>query len=92
MNTMDWKFTFGCGADTCVPVGNDVTYSKGKYGNSTQEEESGGDTPPPMPTGSQAAVGVFIGLGAAAIVGLLGYYGWTWYKIRSAGAGTPTKA
>jgi len=79
------------GKDVVFPnPGNDVTYSQGKYGNSTQE--SGGGTPLPMPDGSKIAVGVFMGLGAAVVVGLLGYYGWTWYKVRSAGAGTPTKA
>ena len=45
-----------------------------------------------MPSGSQIAVGVFMGLGAAVIVGLLAYYGWTWYKLRTTGAGIPTKA
>ena len=73
-----------------MPVGNDVTYSQGNYGNSTHVD--GPDTPLPMPNGSQIAVGVFMGLGAAVVVGLLGYYAWTWYKARSTGAGIPTKA
>lgn len=77
-------------ADIYNAVGTDVTYSQGNYGNSTQEDVA--DTPLPMPPGSQIAVGVFMGLGGAVVVGLLGYYGWTWYKVRYTGAGLPTKA
>jgi len=69
--------------------GNDVTYTQGNYGNPTQD--SGTDTSPPMPGGPQIAVAVFMGLGAIVIVGLLGYYGWTWYKVRSRGPRVPTK-
>lgn len=78
--------------------GNDVTYSQGNYGNSTQDSGGDGtdgtdgtDTSLPMPGGPQIAVGVFMGLGAAVIVGLLGCYGWTWYKVRSGGPRVPTK-
>ena len=70
-----------------TPIGNDVQYSKGNYGNSTQEPLL--DTSLPMPDGPRAAVGIFMGLGAAVIMGLLGYYAWTWYKLRTTVAATP---
>jgi len=75
---------------TFPTVGNDIKYSPGNYGNSTLEDGVG--APLAIPQASQIAVGVFMGLGAAVVVGLLGYYAWTWYKTRSMGAGTPTKA
>ena len=78
--------------DVFDPVGNDVTYTSGSFGNSTQVDPVYTPGPLPMPEGSRAAVGVFMGLGAAVIGGLLGYYAWTWRKSRSTGAGTPTKA
>jgi len=77
--------------------GGDVTYSQGNFGNATTHgntndgDTNGGSGPIPMPFGSQVAVGVFMGLGAALILGLLGYYGWTWYKLRSSAARTPIK-
>lgn len=77
-------------ADIFDPVGNDVLYSKGNYGNSTQVPLA--DTSLSMPDGPRVAVGIFMGLGGAVIVGLLGYYAWTWYKLRTAVADTPTKA
>ena len=79
-------------ADIFDPVGKDVTYTAGNFGNSTQVDPVYTSGSLPMPEGSRAAVGVFIGLGAAVIGGLLGYYAWTWRNARSTGAGTPTKA
>lgn len=73
--------------------GNDVTYDQGNLGNATLgDPENGMGTPLPMPYGSGVAVGVFLGLGAGVIIGLVGYYAWTWYKLRSAAVDKPTKA
>ncbi len=79
-------------ADVFDLVGNDVKYTAGNYGNSTAVDPVYTSQPLDMPEGSRIAVGVFMGLGAGVVVGLLGYYGWNWRKGRSTGAGTPTKA
>jgi len=74
-----------------TPVGNDVLYSKGNYGNSTEAPRV--DMSLSMPEGPKTAMGIFMGLGAAVLLGLLGYYAWTWYKLRSTvAAAAPTKA
>lgn len=81
------------GVDVVFPnPGNDVKYTAGNYGNSTSVDPVYTSQDMAMPEGSRIAVGVFMGLGAGVIVGLLGYYGWNWHKGRSTGAGTPTKA
>jgi hypothetical protein len=74
-----------------TPLGNDVVYTKGNYGNSTEGPRV--DISLSMPDASRTAVGIFMGLGGAVLLGLLGYFAWTWYKVRSSMvAGTPTKA
>jgi hypothetical protein len=79
--------------DPFVRVGNDVTYSQGNYGNSTQgHSDDGVGMTLQIPHESEIAVGVFMGLGGAVVVGLIGYYAWTWHKVRSMAAGKPTKA
>ena len=79
-------------ADILDSIGNDVKYTAGNYGNSTSVDPVYTSQPLAMPEGSRIAVGVFMGLGAGVVVGLLAYYGWNWHKGRSTGAGTPTKA